>query len=153
MFFWNSLAFLMIQWILPIWAQLLEVHSCFIINCHNFKWFYRGGRLFKELQLSLCVSLLCQYMCVYLVMSNSETLMDYSPPGFSVHGIFQTRTLEWVSIASSRASSWPRDPTHVSCVSWTGRQILCHWAAWEAHTPARTVKVKNAGNIYAGEDE
>ena len=25
-------------------------------------------------------------------------LLDYSPPGFSVHGIFQARILEWVAI-------------------------------------------------------
>ena len=28
----------------------------------------------------------------------------YSPPGFSVHGIFQARILEWVAISYSRAS-------------------------------------------------
>ena len=33
------------------------------------------------------------------------TPMNYSPPGSSVHGIFQTRTLEWVAISSSRGSS------------------------------------------------
>ena len=27
--------------------------------------------------------------------------MDYSPPGFSVHGILQARVLEWVAISSS----------------------------------------------------
>jgi len=27
--------------------------------------------------------------------------MDYSPPGPSVHGIFQARVLEWVAIAFS----------------------------------------------------
>ena len=27
--------------------------------------------------------------------------MDYSPPGSSVHGIFQARVLEWVAIAFS----------------------------------------------------
>ena len=27
--------------------------------------------------------------------------MDYSLPGFSVHGVFQTRVLEWVAIAFS----------------------------------------------------
>ena len=32
-------------------------------------------------------------------------LMDYSPRGFSVHGILQARTLEWVAISSSRGSS------------------------------------------------
>ena len=29
-------------------------------------------------------------------------------------------------------SSWPRDQTHVSCISFIGRQILYHWATWEA---------------------
>ena len=31
--------------------------------------------------------------------------MHWSPPGSSVHGIFQARILEWVAISSSRGSS------------------------------------------------
>ena len=31
--------------------------------------------------------------------------MDCSLPGFSVHGIFQARVLEWVAISFSRESS------------------------------------------------
>ena len=50
--------------------------------------------------------------------------MDCSPPGSSVHGIFQARILEWVAIPSSRRSSRTRDRTHISCISCTGRQIL-----------------------------
>ena len=134
MFFWNSLAFLMIQRILPIWAQLLEVHLCFIISCHNFKWFYTGWWTFQRITAILVRSLLCQYMCVCLVVSDSETLMDYSPPGFSFHGIFQTRTLKWVAMPSSRGSSRPKDQTHVSCTSCIGRQNLYHWAPWKALT-------------------
>ena len=53
---------------------------------------------------------------------------DCSPPGSSVHGIFQARILEWVAISSSRGSSQPRDWT---CVSCTNRRILYHWAARE----------------------
>ena len=34
--------------------------------------------------------------------------MDCSPPGSSVHGIYQARILEWVAISSSKASSPPR---------------------------------------------
>ena len=34
-------------------------------------------------------------------------LIDYSLPGSSVHGIFQTRVLEWVAIAFS-ALTWER---------------------------------------------
>ena len=36
-------------------------------------------------------------------------LMDYSPAGFPVSGIFQARRLEWVAISSCRGSSRPRD--------------------------------------------
>ena len=50
--------------------------------------------------------------------------MDYSPPGSSVHGSFQARILEGVAISYSRRSSWPRDQTHVSCISCIGRRIL-----------------------------
>ena len=40
--------------------------------------------------------------------------MDCSPPGSSVHGIFQVRVLEWVAISFSRGSSQLRDQTQVS---------------------------------------
>ena len=42
--------------------------------------------------------------------------MDCSLPGSSVHGIFQTRVLEWGAIAFSRGSTQPRDWTRVSCI-------------------------------------
>ena len=41
-------------------------------------------------------------------------LMDYSPPGSSVHRILQARILEWVAMLSSRESSQTRDQTCVS---------------------------------------
>ena len=43
--------------------------------------------------------------------------MDCSPPGFSVHGLFRARILEWVAISYSRISSRPRDQTCVSLTS------------------------------------
>ena len=55
--------------------------------------------------------------------------MDSSPPGSSVHGIFQARILDWVAISSSRGSSWPRDRPCVSCIFCIGREILYHWEA------------------------
>ena len=42
---------------------------------------------------------------------------DCSPAGSTVHGIVLARILEWAAISSSRASSQPRDQTHVSSVS------------------------------------
>ena len=55
--------------------------------------------------------------------------MAYSPPGSSVHGILQTRILEWVAILSSRGSSWLRDRTWISCIFCTGMRFLYHWHA------------------------
>ena len=55
--------------------------------------------------------------------------MDCSPPGSSVHGILQARTLEWVAIPFSRGSSQPRDWTWVSCIA--GR-FFTIWATREA---------------------
>ena len=55
--------------------------------------------------------------------------MDCSPPGSSVHGIFQARVLEWVAISFSRGSSQPRDWTRVSPT--VGRRFTI-WATKEA---------------------
>ena len=46
--------------------------------------------------------------------------MDCIPPGFSVHGILQTRILEWVPMPSFKGSPHPRDQTPVSDISYTG---------------------------------
>ena len=44
--------------------------------------------------------------------------MDCSPPGSSVHGISQTRVLQWAAISSSRGSFQLRNQTHISFVSF-----------------------------------
>ena len=43
--------------------------------------------------------------------------MDFSPLGFSVHGISQARILECVAVSFSRASSWPKDQIQISCIA------------------------------------
>ena len=48
------------------------------------------------------------------VVSDSFHPMDCSPPGSSIHGIFQARVLEWVAISFSRGSSRHKDWTQVS---------------------------------------
>ena len=55
--------------------------------------------------------------------------MGCSPLGSSVHGILQTRTLEWVAMPSSRGSSQPRDWTWVFHVA--GRFFIV-WPTREA---------------------
>ena len=70
--------------------------------------------------------------------------MDCSPPGSTVHGIFQAIILEWVAISSSRRYSWPRDQTHVSYI---GKQILYHWATWEDLDSKYSVLKKTKINV------
>ena len=55
-----------------------------------------------------------------LVAQSYPTLcnpMDCSPPGSSVHDMFQAKILEWVAISFSRGSSQLRDRTRVFCTA------------------------------------
>ena len=54
--------------------------------------------------------------------------LDYSPPGFSVHGIFQARILECVAVSFSRGSSRLRDQILISCVSRIAGRFFTCWA-------------------------
>ena len=50
----------------------------------------------------------CAMLCCAKLLQSCLTLcdtMDCSPPGSSVHGIFQVGMLEWVAIPFSRGSS------------------------------------------------
>ena len=65
--------------------------------------------------------------------------MDCSPPGSSVHGIFQVRILEWFAIPFFRRASWPRYRTQVSCIAgrfftvWATRGVHIK-KRWQEHT-------------------
>ena len=64
--------------------------------------------------------------------------MNYSPPGSSVHGIFQAIILEWVAIPFSRESSW-----HI--VSWLVGEFFTIWATRDALSTPRTLNNRHAG--------
>ena len=49
--------------------------------------------------------------------------MDCSLPGSFVHGDSPGWILEWIAMPSSRASSQPKDGTHISYVFWIGRRL------------------------------
>ena len=70
-----------------------------VLDCLSSYWFW-----------STCVHLAAQ-----LCLTPCNPLHSI-PPGSSVQGILLTRILEWVAISSSRGSSQPSSPTHISCV-------------------------------------
>ena len=68
--------------------------------------------------------------------------MVCSPPGSSVHGIFQARILEWVAIPFSRVSSQPKDQTQVSHTA--GR----FFTVWATRDNLAKVSIKPQGNYF-----
>ena len=88
-------------------------------NCRNI----RGSIHSDGLVCSSCRNKISEWrLCIYFPMVLSRVWllcdpMDWSPPGSSIHGILQARTLEWVAIFSFRGSSSPRNQTHVSCIA------------------------------------
>ena len=69
--------------------------------------------------------------CVsHTVVYSSLQLMDYSPPGSSVHAFLQARMLKWVTISFSRGCSQPRGQTWVPCMA--GRFLIIYYlVAWK----------------------
>ena len=64
--------------------------------------------------------LICEFVCVCVQSCLSLwDPMDCSLPSSSVHGISQTRMLEWVATSFSSESSRPRDQSLVSCLFFT----------------------------------
>ena len=55
---------------------------------------------------------------------NTCNPMDCSPPGSSIHGIFQAIILERATISHSGGSSRPKDWTHIYFISCLGRLII-----------------------------
>ena len=53
------------------------------------------------------------------------TPMNCGLPGSSVHGTPQERVLEWITLSSSRGSSWPRDwtPSFLNCKHFLVLQV------------------------------
>ena len=71
------------------------------------------------------------------VSQSCPTLCDpvnCGPPGSSVHGILQARTLEWVAVSFSRGSSGPRDQAQVSRIAGRRSEPPGKPEKWDGHT-------------------
>ena len=83
--------------------------------------------------LNSLIILVRTLVCVLSRVQLFLTPMDCSPPGSSVHGIFQAGILEWVAISFSRESSWPRDQTCIIYVTCWQMNYLPLAPNWDAH--------------------
>ena len=117
-------------WNCPILGhrELLWVGPLLILTEHAVVDLSFGMRRISHLHCSLPAPDLVRAKLLHSCLTVCDP-MDCSPPGSSVHGILQARTLQWVATLPSRGSSRRRDQTCVSCV---GRWVLYHWASWEA---------------------
>ena len=105
MFFWNSLGFLMIQWMLAIWSLVLPAFlnpawtsgSSWFTYCWSVAW------RILSITLPACDAAAAKslHLCPTLCDPRNGSL-----PGSSVPGILQARTLEWVAIFFFNAWKW-----------------------------------------------
>ena len=92
-------------------------------------------RLYSIIGYYRILSIISHVLCCANFLQSCSTLweaMDCSPPGSSVHGIFQARILEWASDSYSRGSSRPGDPTCISVSPALADGFFTTSATWEA---------------------
>ena len=117
------------------WLELCSVFTFMWLCWHNSPasrvvYLWRFSLVYNfvfSLELAIILFCICLAFSVRACVLSCVWLcdpMDCSPSGFSVHAVFQARMLEWVAISSSRGSSWPRDRTHVSCLSFTAGEFF-----------------------------
>ena len=115
-----------------LWKKLLQPHPCIFslpittqVKAHSPSSLCPShGPHVRPHASGMKVKVLVAQSC--LTLCNP---MDCSLPGSSIHGIFQARILEWVTIPFSRGTSQPRDWTQISCI--VGR-FFTVWATREA---------------------
>ena len=72
-----------------------------------------------HIYVCVCVVCLVTHSCLTIC-----TLVDCSPLGSSVHGIFQARLLEWAAIPFSTGFSRPRNWTSLLHCRWILYQLI-----------------------------
>ena len=104
----------------------IQLLSSFFCPNYYSKWSYTAVPSFLGFSSRREASCLLHHCCLVAQLATPWTVAHHAPlfTGFP-------RQEHWSGLPSfSRGSSWPRDWTHNS---WTGRQILYHWATRGAH--------------------
>ena len=105
-------------------AFLSTVHKYHRSRNQGSPFIPRSQESSRKFMVSACVTQSCLTLC---------KPVDCSPPGSSVHGILQTRILQWIAMLSSRGSSQSRDQSQVSCISCIAGGFFTTGTTWEAH--------------------
>ena len=87
--------------------------SSYLINISNFLLICSVFTVFKSSEVTQSCLTLCDPM-------------DHSPPGSSVHGIFQARILEWVAMPSSTGSSQESNLCLLCLLHWQADSLPLH---------------------------
>ena len=118
----TTLFYLCKAYLLPYW------------NGKTFQWKFHKSQFIIRYHLQLDIIYLLNGLQTILLWVKVKSLSRVPPTlcdpmDYTVHGLLQARTLEWVAFPFSRRSSQPRHWTQVSCI--TGR-FFTRWATWEA---------------------
>ena len=94
------------------WQSGADAQVCCLFNPLEFcfPWTDDAGKLSQPTQSAVDAVGKCQSLSHFWL----SYPRDCSPPGSSVHGILQARTLEGVAMPSSRETSQPRNQTQIS---------------------------------------
>ena len=120
--------------------KMINNHNCKGHNIKTIKSLLATEMsLFRGVTLAFR-SLACQCVCaksLHLCLILSDPV-DHSPPGSSVRRILQAGILEWVAMPSSRGSSQPRNPTHISCLFRLLHQQAASLPLYQLESPHTT---------------
>ena len=114
MFFWNSLAFPVIQWMLAIWflVPLPFLNPAWISGSSRFMYCWSLAWRILSIALLACATAAAKLLQSCPTLCNPT---DSSPLDSSVPWILQARTLEWVAVSFSNAWKWKVKVKLLSC--------------------------------------
>ena len=107
MFFWNSLAFSMIQQMLAIWSlvPLPFLKPAWTSGSSLFRYSWSLSWRILSITLLACAAAASAAKSLQSCPTLCDPI-DGSPPGSAIPGILQARTMEWVAISFNNAGKW-----------------------------------------------
>ena len=123
-------------------------HDSFWANANEYQSFSPSQQPWVRAWDPCCSPQLCEQLKAMLLQGGGACvkvtqlcLTHCNPIDYTIHGILQARTLEWVAIPFSRGSSQPTDQTQVSFIaggfftSLTTREAQEYWSGWPIPSP------------------